>query len=409
MPTKVSKSDVDYEDIQNILIDPLSNREVMIPFTGKAFMTGTLQPPRVSREHRNKDSRESIPMKEKEEEVVVRIGADIFIPMTRSEALLWLDNRRKDSNNRKADETDTSHLQSNREFPVQLSIGQQIDSGNSNRDETTISSEARDFFDIREEYDENGLPIRAEAINVAKELKYLETGHNDNNYHEVGDRSLRRTSWNTNASNFTIKAESHHLDKDVSVNTEEAFSRLSLRLDELARLEDEMENKKQEIQPLKSQSRLGTGWKKGFLTQQSSKSMTISQKSKDVANNNKTMSKKKVGFGTTDIREIPRVGEKSIPSRTSFMSSLSSKLVPNNIQDEKFVTQPENSATFKELNISSGTREVISEQVFSGSILERKSTLEDKSQNTRSNKPERKLSRFAQERLKKYDEETKSK
>jgi hypothetical protein len=135
MTNMLSVQDVDYEEIHNILVDPLSNREVMIPFTGKAFMAGTLRAPIVSHEKRDKESRVQLLMEGEEEEVVVRIGANAFIPMNRSEAWLWLDKRRivrNETCHKKTEEADDVSL-------VKPTKGAQITDRNPIDDELALS------------------------------------------------------------------------------------------------------------------------------------------------------------------------------------------------------------------------------------------------------------------------------
>ncbi|KAI2507046.1 hypothetical protein MHU86_7431 [Fragilaria crotonensis] len=223
------------------------------------------------------------------------------------------------------------------------------------------------FFEIREEYDDNGNEIRAEAIDVAKELEFLEKGDETN----VPSLLRKPMEWNSDGDNSTT--DEFNTIKNDRINTkpvvinEHDFEKLSLRLEELERLEAEAEAEK-DMNQKSSKKIQGSGWAKGFLNRPPSKRSTKiagDQASPKIPND--TPRAKQVKFGGTDIREIPRVGT-------------SAHTLPS--------PQP--------------PRQSISNKVFTGVVAERPSTkVHDGIANAAVATPvtERKLSRFAQQRL----------
>lgn len=342
----------DLDDLRNVLQDPLTGRKVMIPFTGKAFFEGTLEPS-IDQCH---------------EQVVVKLSKDTLVDMSRSDALALLEKR----------------IESVQE-KVKKTLGNFSSSKLPNQEtkpkSTTTDSDGPPlaFFEIREEYDDDGNEIRAEAINVVKELKYLQEDEKDQ---MVGSDMFSPVPMaddddddDDELSPATVIRQNEN---GSGVVSDREFEKLALRLDHLARLEEEAETQKASNR-ISSKTLQGSGWAKGFLnngkkTKLSTKKVTQvgkgiqPQADACITNANKSPRTKKVGFGENDIREIPRVGEISVATRT---------------------TQP---------------RQTISTSVFSGMITERDMTARDHRGGvpvaaSPTSTPERRVSRFAQQRL----------
>lgn len=300
------------------LEEPLTEKLVMVPITTKGFFSGTLKPS----------------IKDGQEQVLVKMGGDNLVELDRSQAIDHLDGRIR-SLARTAPTNDTCRAQ----------------------DESLPNTELP-FFEIREELDESGNEVKAEAVDVAKQLELLQ-----------------KEGKNANASFFvpSVSADDEKMDEEpekMKSVTDTEYEEISSRLDLLARLEDEAEATKVENQASakKLQSK---GWSKGFLNAKPKKKKVKPSKEASSIIGQSSSEGKKVAFQSQDqIREIPRVGERS-----------ASELKPS-------------SAT-------TTSRREIEPQVFSGVIQERPIDLGSKTTNSPSANPpaRKKLSRFAQERL----------
>jgi len=97
------------------------------------------------------------------------------------------------------------------------------------------------FFDIREEIDTDGNEISSEAVNISQHLEILEKQHSTETH-----------------------VDDLHTKEDSKVLSDEEYSRLASRLDELAKLEKSAEAKRANV--VNSSSALQSkGWAKGFL------------------------------------------------------------------------------------------------------------------------------------------------
>jgi hypothetical protein len=332
----------DLDSLRNVLQDPLTGRKVMIPFTGKAFFAGTLEPS----------------MHQCQEQVVVKLSKDTMVDMSRSDALALLE-KRIESIQEKVNKT------------LGTSSSSKVTPQASKPKSTTADSKESPlaFFEIREEYDDDGNEIRAEAINVVKELKYLEKDEMDQ---MVGsDMFSPTTMTNESDDELSHATAMYQNDNKPGVVSDLDFEKIALRLDQLARLEDEAETQKASNR-MSSKTIQGSGWAKGFLnhgkkTKASTKKGIQPQAAVSVTNANDSPRPKKVGFGKNEIREIPRVGEMSVAKST---------------------TQ---------------SRQTISASVFSGMITERPIRAQDHvvpaATQTSTAELQRKVSRFAQQRL----------
>lgn len=314
----------DLETAKRTLEGPLTEKQVMVPITTKGFFSGTLKPS----------------IKDGQEQVLVKMGSGNLVELDRSQAIAHLDGR----------------IQS----LLSPSVAVVIAPTNGKAKESLSSEEhSFPFFEIREELDESGKEVKAEAINVAKQLELLQ----------------KREGKDTNASSIvpTASADDEVIDEHPEKRktmTDTEYEELSSRLDMLARLEEEAEATKAENQASakKLQSK---GWSKGFLNAKPKKKKAKPKKEAHSTPGQPSSQGRKVAFQSQDqIREIPRVGERSTSELKSSPAMTTS-------------------------------RREIEPQVFSGVIRERPVDLGSKAADSPSkNSPARKkLSRFAQERL----------
>lgn len=293
---RASLSDLDA--VHKILQDPLTGRKVMIPFTSKAFFAGTLQPTIIMEDDDDDDDNGSA-----QERVKVKLSKDTLVDMSRSEALELFEKRMQ------------SFPEETREVkPMKIDKKSPATVATHSAAESPVG-----FFEIREEYDDTGNEIRAEAINVARELEFLEKGDET----EVSALLRKPVEWNANgdistnntSSTDAMNALDNDDDNSKPVVTDMDFEKLSLRLEELARLEEETEAGKA-INRKSAKTLQGSGWAKGFLNRPPpppKRSTRIAADNKVAVrtipnNSGKPRTTKHVKFGGTDIREIPRVG-----------------------------------------------------------------------------------------------------
>jgi hypothetical protein len=293
------------ENVKNILEEdgPLTGKQVMVPLTTKAFFPGRLKPT-LRKEH---------------EQVLVRMAGTNLVELDRSQAVDYLESRIHSIS-----QTTTSKG-TNAELP---------------------------FFEIREELDDDGREVTSEAVNVAKELEYLQKKEGKSPVLVVpvaGD-------------DVSDLPEVHEPLRPVS---KDEYETISARLEELARLEEQADSAKAEN--IKSSTKLQSkGWGKGFLN--------AKPKAKRPAHTNATTGcaqAKKVGFHAHhDVKEIP--------SRIGQRASASELITP-----------------------VVAARKEIDDKVFSGVIRERPVVpgTTTATESVKPAAPKKKLSRFAQERL----------
>ena len=301
------------QNVRNLLEEPLSDKHVMVPITTKAFFSGTLKPP----------------IKDKQEQVLVKMAHSNLVELDRSQAINYLDRR----------------IES---LLTKTTAGVAADGESSVEAETALP-----FFEIREELDQDGREVKAEAINVAKQLEFLRK------------EGMKAAPSILSAASIKEEMIIDNEPEKLTTIMDQEYEALSLRLDELARLEEEAESAKVEnrISSKKLQSK---GWSKGFLNAKTKKKKAQPRRvvATETGLSTPANEGRKVEFKSNDeIREIPRIGERS-----------SSELKP------------------------SASRNAIEPQVFSGIIRERTigSVTVETSPSTKA--PRKKLSRFAQER-----------
>lgn len=320
---------------QSLQRAPLAGTQIMVPATTKAFFSGTLQPTITNGK----------------EQVLVKMVGDNLVELECSEAVTYLDRRME-------------MLEGTTQPP-------QVASATETFSQEEASEPTLPFFEIREELDESGNEVKAEAINVAKQLEYLQSKSKGKTPANTSGTSFVPTASST-PMNYNSEDNDDHDQEQLKPMTDQEYDALSNRLDMLARLEEEAESKKIENQASakKLQSK---GWSKGFLNAKpKKKKMTQIKKQPELSSSSTTNEGKRVGFqATNDVREIPRVGTRS-----------ASELKPPTSQQQ--------------------SRKEIETQVFSGVVRERSiGSINAPVEDSPSTKPppKKKLSRFAQERL----------
>lgn len=220
------------------------------------------------------------------------------------------------------------------------------------------------LVDIREELDEAGKEVRSEAIDVSQMLRRLSRGAAPQNYGTDADDDTTEDAHNGDEGSTTENTTTTTTAKKPL--SDEDYSKLVARLDELARLEEEeaaeatvaaarqrmstirgssggdLWTKNSNPEPKGASSGLGGGWAKGFLNQKprtvkkskpapsvatmsapptsipsseattpaSAQTSFQSPPQQPVASTATT--KRVVAFGENEVREIPRIGHRPV-------------------------------------------------------------------------------------------------
>jgi hypothetical protein len=146
-PLKLSLEQV--RDVKDSLVKPLTGQQVLIPLGSKAFFPGTLRPSVSS---------------DGKEQLVVRDQDGNDKEMTRRQALdclqVELDSLKPPSRTKPVN--------------VKSALRTSKPSSTASKPPETLMNPSMPFFEIREEYDSGGGKIAAQAINVSKQLEYLQ-------------------------------------------------------------------------------------------------------------------------------------------------------------------------------------------------------------------------------------------
>jgi hypothetical protein len=276
------------EQIKKVLQDPLTDRKVMIPITSKAFVKGSLQPTTV----------------DSQEQVTVKLSKEKFVETSRTEALDLIDQRIRAIKTTTATVAPTPTVE-----PPPKPAAPNLD-----------------YFEIREEYDESGKEVCAEAINVAKQLEFLQRQEQD----------MLEVSKRTKDSQYQAEESVIVEENTAKTLSDQEYEKLSSRLDELARLEEEVEVKK-EINLASAKKLQGSGWAKGFLNKWASKKKVKSDaKEKMEAVEPETLTEKgskrvAIQEQNNQVKEIPRIGERPVASLKIPPSSPSRPVIESSV------------------------------------------------------------------------------
>jgi hypothetical protein len=337
-PQKLSLEQV--RDVRDSLKKPLTGQQVLIPLGSKAFLPGTLRPSVAS---------------SGEEQVVVNDKE-----MSRQQALDCL-------------QVEIDSLKPPpRTKPVKMKSALRKSKPVSTKPEAMMNPNMP-YFEIREEFNGSGEQIGAQAINVSKQLEYLQKQAAGESVVHVPPEAKYDDDDDDQAD---LDLEEVHVETLKPFNEEE-YSSLSERLEELERLEEEANSQQEGTSKIKSMR--GKGWSKGFLNAKKplpkkkiapTPTSTSTRKPappsvptrKQAPAKEAPTTERKVAFQAEDqVKEIPRVGERSVSE----------------------VQKP-------------AARKNIEESVFSGVVRERASAPSAPRQEQPV--PKKKLSRFAQQR-----------
>ena len=307
-------------DVGDVLRRPLSGRAVMIPLGPKAFYSGTLCP-NVIREN-NGDLQECVKLAVKDD----KTGLYRHEEMARQQARDYIQH-----------EIDSRIPKKKIAVPPKSSLkpARKIPCATKNSIEQSQSSPAAaalSFFEIREEIDDSGNVVQAEAVNITKQLELIE--------------KQTREKASPDSEYLQEVHESGNGDEPMLVNTSvpkplsnSDYDKLTSRLDELARLEEEADQAKTDS--LKSRQQIQSkGWCRGFLNgnrkkeskkerppikpQLQSPPVTHDSPSRSHANTNMTVDQpKRVSFdqASNQVREISQVGDQPIKDLHAVASS----------------------------------------------------------------------------------------
>ena len=272
---------------------------------------------------------------------------------------------------------------------------------------SSTASNVLPYFEIREELDEKGREVHSEAVNVMKQLEYLESKENEEIGKErpevVGDGITYGSEMETGLAAQDDSADkTNHNGHDDSTGSDAGMSRdgsteptvpsdsdyekISRRLDELALMEEQdSTNKKQNRKSAKTLQ--GSGWGRGFLNKTKPKKSTKITTKPTTATRNETKRddrSRKVAFSVerNEVKEIPRIGTHHVPPTRRTKTAASTTV---------------ESDSFGGGSISSPTRP-FSTDVFSGVVKERGFRNERKEPDAAMGGGRPKLSRFAQQR-----------
>eukprot|EP00977_Amphora_coffeiformis_P006783 scaffold1485_cov171-Amphora_coffeaeformis.AAC.22 len=313
-------SAIQLRDVQDALRKPLTSRRVLIPVGSKAFVAGELCPSLDE-----SSQQEMIQLRTADEsgdlmtiarqDAIARIQQDIQALRPAKPAV---------SKQKPAPPTKSS-----------LKSQQQTPPKNSNPSKTAA---APNYFEIREEINEEGKEVHAEAVDITNHLKVWEE--------QVGTAMGPAGSSSNDATDLE-ELETIVEPEPVTKVTDEDFAALSARLDQLARLE-EAEEARQTSSRKSAKKLQSKGWAKGFLNKNSPSRPTVSPRAevpmtvsdttrrvsaptvsksetaKPAANvptkpretgqpESKAENSGRVAFTeSTEVREIPRIGQRSV-------------------------------------------------------------------------------------------------
>ncbi len=391
--------------------DPLSNRKVMIPVTSKAFFEGKLTPSlRIGA-----DAVE-------EEQVVVKLGQGYLADMTKDEASRYIERKMKALRplvvkDTKASVSETRKVKQGTKLKMKKGFLQsqkpppaKKSAANSRQPpKKKLISAPLPFIEIREEFDMEGNEIKSEAVNMSKqlhdvrrEIQSQKGGSGEKN--EIVDTLLESVPQSVNVEEDEQATGTAEIDTPFSndpQNDVRPYQEISARLDELILLEEE-EMKKKSINAKSSKRIQGKGWKKGFLSKdrQVSKKQNKPSAKKPIAVESSisnpapsqviddpTRTKKVQFLPSNEVKEIPRIGTRSIES----------------VKPPSQSTPPVHDMFHNTIQNRSTSQSRPSKSIQLGNIIERSNSNPTSDTGSRagtdtSTEPKKKLSKFAQRR-----------
>jgi len=387
------------QDVRDCLKQPLTDRSVLIPCGTKAFFAGRLTPsvtitaaaearltddgaaadgkPAVATATKNLASETTAVAAALREYVVVRMSDGTEKEMTRQDALDYLQKEIEERKEETKKAKVASAIKQNVPPPKKKSaISSRSKKQAVPRDDDEPNNTVLPFIEIREELDESGHAVRCETIDVSEQLKNLKSKGEQEISSSFGssvvqedENEMEEDAAATNTPTNSAIDPNDNMPKPLS---DSEYDALAARLEELARLEEHAETNKSVN--LKSSKKLQSkGWSKGFLNNKSSikkpkktqappktasETTTSAENLTPASENNATTaarqsasqkppqddapSSKTVAFGDTEIREIPRVGERSVRAtlpRPPPSRPLDDAIFPGVVQEKKAAAQ----------------------------------------------------------------------
>ena len=347
---KDSLTAVQLRDVQDALRKPLSGRSVLIPLGSRAFVPGVLQPTLNEQQEemiqlRERDSGELKTISRKEAIYAIQQDIQALKPVKPS--------------------TPTS---SKKTPPLTETASSELKGPH----KTETIAAAPNFFEIREEIDEQGQEVHSEAVNITKHLKLWEN--------EVASGKTGLTVKPENVSATTAISNDDEVDENEGVErtgnkqvSDEEFAALSARLDELARLEEEEAAGKVGSRTSGNKKLQSKGWSKGFLNKSSKSKQKVAapiaipqttklsatmktpvqqqQKSAskiDESQNSNNGRGLTVGFkDTNEVREIPRIGERSVSEVRKPAKPIHESVISDVVRERPRKSKQQDSANSK--------------------------------------------------------------
>jgi len=363
LPPAIKLSQEQVRDVRDTLRKPLTDQQVLIPLGSKAFFPGTLQPS-VS-----DDGQEQVALREKD-------GSDKIV--TRQDALDSLQ----------------AEIDSFKPTPRTKTAAKTKSALRTSTNGITASAPQYDaqplgsplpYFEIREEYNDAGEPITAQAIDVTKQLEYLQKQANGESVVHIPPEAKQDDIPVTQTA-----VEEVHVDI-LKPLTDHEYDEKASRLEELMRMEEQATSSQEPVVNPKIKSLRGKGWSKGFLNSSNSKKTSKNKPPAEAANTASAKTERKVVFhDENQVKEIPRIGERSIsevrkPAAAAAASRQLQESILSGIVGERPAVQ---------------ARKEIEESVLSGVVRERPvgGTVSQQQQQQPEAAPKKRLSRFAQQR-----------
>jgi hypothetical protein len=274
-------------------------------------------------------------------------------------------------------------------------------------------------MDIVEEYDESGNQVKAEALDVSKQLIDFQRkmkGEYQNGETKEESHTESVTANSTEFDDDSFDQQDRESNEEVSTKTQ-SYEEISARLDELALLEAEEETKT-DLNLKSSKTIQGKGWKQGFLSNKSSKTydnkkntnftkVNAPSNAEKISTTDASLNSTNIKESTDDrerkvqfskdhqVKEIPRIGTKSIqdvmgPPRPS-PESTRNIISPQDL-DQIMMKNVVMSPSVDVIDPSKETK-----PVSMGGVVERQDVTSEMNTISEDNQP-KKLSRFAQRR-----------
>ena len=236
------------QELQGVLKNPISGREVMIPLTSQAFVIGSLQP--------DKDA-------SGEERLVIRSGGELK-EMSRKEICEGLEQEKQQQKNKGGNKKSVAIKDKIKPASCGATKGGNApDKKKSTSTGGVCTEPGLPYFDIKEELDGKGNVVSSEAVNVTKQLEFVAKQAKSDDDGEFKE-DVSEPDSHSQSVEYELPVGDDDNDTPSPV-TDEEYQALSARLDELARLEEEAEAKTAVNQ--KSARKLqGDSWSKGFLS-----------------------------------------------------------------------------------------------------------------------------------------------